>query len=534
MQPIKKFFSLLVLSIFVVQLISFSPVFAQSEDTEFSTTIQYLADQQLPDGGFPGLSEGSDPGTTARALLAMYAIGVDPNQFVSEEDITAVEYLLKNYPTNIFDENQLLFPGNAGLILASLSLFEAAPDELPQLILDTIKEDGSFSTDAVQGMAFGSVTDLSQALAILGLAAHGDAVPVPAIEYLIQSQMEDATWSNGFGSDPDTTALVVIALLASGQIDREHQSIQNALQYFRETQLENAGWRPIWDSSMINVDSTGWITLALISAGEDLEDWQVNGSTPQDALRSVIKPDGSIGDGFINVYSTVEALLGFSAGPLVQPLSRVEEIPAEETTNQAGLAVTLPDGNTVLRCVEFSGESISGYDLLTTSGLQVVTSFSPGMGNAVCGIEEQGCDRDNCFCGMPNYWSYWHTDDGEWVYSDEGADTYQVSAGSMDGWSWGDQAPVVVDLDDICGQDPTLFLPALVNETTEPTNAILLPLVESSAEEIITQEETTTGEETIREEILTENNYNQYIVFGVILLALVIVIVLLIKEKRKA
>jgi len=525
MQHFTKFLSFLLLVVMMTGLVPVGSIQAQTiPGVEFSSTIEYLKGQQQTDGGFPGLSEGSDPGTTARALIAFHAIGVAPQQFVSSEGNTPIDYLLETYQGYIFDDNQLLFPGNAGLILAALSFFQSAPEDLPAFILDTLQEDGSFSTEAAKDWNSGLATDLSQALAILGLAAHGDPIPAAAVDYLLLKQLDDGTWDNGFGSDPDTTALVVVALLASGQVDQEHDAIQAAFQYFKDIQLENAGWRPMWDSSMINVDTTGWITLDLVSAGEDLVNWRVDNNSPRDALHSAIQEDGSIGENIINVYSTVEALLGFSQGPLIEPLA-----PEIESVNKAGLAVTLPDGSTILRCVEFSGESISGFEVLENSGLALETVFDPTMGNAVCGIEGQGCETDNCFCGMPDYWSYWHLDpDGEeWSYSQVGSDTYQVSAGMVDGWSWGEEPPTLVSFDDICGENPQLFLPAVVKEDQQPTSSVLLPLVDNAGDgEEVTQA-------PVEEEPAAENNYSQYLIFGVIVLGLVVVLVLVLREKRK-
>lgn len=527
MQHKKKYLYLIIFTIFVFCSTSFQPVSAQSGNLpDFSTTIQYLSDQQLADGGFPGLAEGSDPGTTARALLGFKAVNIDPNQFVSSEGNTPLDYLLSSYESYIYDETNIVFPGNAGLVLTALSLYQIIPAELPQAILDTITDDGSFSTKATEGMALGTATDLSQALAILGLASSGTAIPEAAIQYLIDTQMEDGTWSNGFGSDPDTTALVIVALLSSGQIQNDHPSIQQALQFFRENQLENGGWRPVWDSATVNVDSTGWITLALVTAGENLSDWAVNGSTPRTAIEAVIQPDGSIGEGYVNVYSTVEALLGFATEPLIStPPSEINDSD-ESITNQAGLVVALPDGNTLLRCVDFSGETISGYDLLVASELALETSFTPGMGNAVCGIEGQGCDSDNCFCSMPDYWSYWHLTNGEWVYSEAGANTFEVLPGSIDGWSWGDQPPTAVTFDQICGENSTLFLPAVVAESTEPTTSVLLPVVENASENQAQQEIQTAPE--------TEEsaNYTQYLIFAGVVLVLVVILVLVLREKR--
>jgi len=320
----------------------------------------------------------------------------------------------------------------------------------------------------------------------------------------------------------------VIALLSSGKVAPDDAVIQTALDYFRSTQLDNAAWRPLWDSSNINVDTTGWISLALITAGGDLADWQKDGETPRTTLMSMLQENGSIGGEYVNVYSTVEALLAFADGPLFTINTSAEETQAEEITNQAGLVVTLPDGSSVLRCVAFSSESISGYDLLTTSGLQLDTSFDPAMGNAVCGIESQGCGSDNCFCGMPDYWSYWHLENGEWVYSQAGANTFEVTAQTVDGWSWGDQPPVSVTFDQICTEDAQLFLPAVVKEAqeeepeTEVTEEILIPLVQNAGNP---QDDAVDTE---------KQPLNQYLIFGVIALALVIALIFVMRDKRKA
>jgi len=68
--------------------------------------------------------------------------------------------------------------------------------------------------------------------------------------------------------------------MGSGQVGPAHSAVQAALETFRSTQLDNGGWKPAWDSDPINVDTTGWITQALITAGEDLSTWEKDGATP--------------------------------------------------------------------------------------------------------------------------------------------------------------------------------------------------------------------------------------------------------------
>ncbi len=129
--------------------------------------------------------------------------------------------------------------------------------------------------------------------------------------------------------------------------------------------------------------------------------------------------------------------------------------------NRVALVVDYGNGQMAERCVSFSEESITGYEALLRSGLPVETDFQTG-GAAVCRIDAQGCPADDCFCscrggGECQYWSYWHLIDGEWRYAAGGSAIYQVSHGTVEGWSWGlasvSQAvpPPVVSFADVCG-----------------------------------------------------------------------------------
>lgn len=108
--------------------------------------------------------------------------------------------------------------------------------------------------------------------------------------------------------------------------------------------------------------------------------------------------------------------------------------------NRAGLVVDLGDGVIETVCVNFTGEDISGFDLLQASGLAVEID-AQGIGAAVCRIAETGCPAGNCFCQCKGadctYWSYWHQVEGAWEYSAAGAGTYRVGPGDVEGWTWG-------------------------------------------------------------------------------------------------
>jgi hypothetical protein len=130
-----------------------------------------------------------------------------------------------------------------------------------------------------------------------------------------------------------------------------------------------------------------------------------------------------------------------------------------------GVVVALGDGTTQTRCVNLEGDKVSGYDVLMASGLEVKAELS-GAGITICSIGGQGCPADNCFCecqgGECAYWSYWHLQDGAWVYSIIGAAGYTVEPGSVEGWSWGDAPPPVLSLAQICA-------PPTATPTADPT-----------------------------------------------------------------
>lgn len=121
----------------------------------------------------------------------------------------------------------------------------------------------------------------------------------------------------------------------------------------------------------------------------------------------------------------------------------VTAVSAQES-NRAGLVVTLEDGTVITRCVEFAEPEISGYELLSRSGLAVETA-NVALGAAVCRLEGVGCPSDDCFCQCKGsdciYWSYWHLQDGVWRYSQAGAGLSQVQNGMVDGWTYGPGSP---------------------------------------------------------------------------------------------
>ena len=451
---------------------------AQAQTDVINQAVAYLQANQQEDGGITGFSGTSDADTTARAVLGLAASGQPLPSLVPSTGLTLLNYLESQAVTYTHDENGLLYPGRAGLLLAAVAVAGGTPQQfggmnlLSELEASFHWSTGAYSTLASGGYSSGAASDLSQAWAVLGLSLAGQPVPAPAVGYLLGTQAPDGSWGS---MDPDTTALAVIALLASGQVQTSDPAVTNALIVFHRTQQANGGWRPEWDTDPLNADSTAWILQALYAAGEDLATWAATEGDPVSALAGLQKEDGSIGGTYANTYSTAEALLGLAGRPL-------SALALPWQPNRAGLVVQSAEGQVATACVRFGEGEMSGFDLLAISGLGVDSVTDPSLGTAVCSIGGTGCPVNDCFCAMPEYWSYWEPGPTSWAYAATGSAQTQVVNGSLNGWSWGDGVlPAFYSFQDICRYGdaavsldgatatPTPDLPP-ATATTEATN----------------------------------------------------------------
>jgi hypothetical protein len=152
--------------------------------------------------------------------------------------------------------------------------------------------------------------------------------------------------------------------------------------------------------------------------------------------------------------------------------------------HHVAVVVQYASGEVAARCVGFDAESISGYDALTLAGFNVVAEGSAGLGAMVCSIDGVGCDypTESCACqcegGTCAYWAYSHLRDGAWQYSTQGASSYRVGDGAVEGWAWGGgsvqrgASPPVVSWGDICAAQaaalPTAIPPTSIPPTEPP------------------------------------------------------------------
>ena len=485
--------------------------------------LGYLKANQQPNGGITGFSGTADPDTTARSVIAFVAAGQKPGEVVTGEGKSMLDYLATEAMTFTHDTTGTLFPGRTGELLTAVVVAGENPkvfggmDLIEQLVGSVHPDTGAYSTTARQGYSSGAASDVSQAWIVLGLSLSKQDVPLVAVQYLVTSQGTDGSWGAG---DPDTSALVMTALLASQKVDVNSPAIQKAIEYFQNTQAGSAGWKPSWDTDPINADSTGWIIQALISAGEDLrvQSWTKNNTNPIDALLGLQKPDGSIGGSTANTYSTAEAIIGLAGIPFSQ-------LGAAPVTHRAGMAIFSGDNTLVTDCISYTESNLTGLQLLQRSGQAIVTATNPTQGTAVCKIGQVGDDSNNCFGSMPNYWSYWLLGNNGWEYSTKGADQTPVVDGGVYAWSWGTgETPALVTFQNTC--EGVAFVLPTTMATSVPATSTAQPSQTPQAE--VTTAPTPTNTASAPLAIA-----GTYIVYTAILLALVLVIVVLMRLRRR-
>jgi hypothetical protein len=161
--------------------------------------------------------------------------------------------------------------------------------------------------------------------------------------------------------------------------------------------------------------------------------------------------------------------------------------------NRAGLVIQFGDGRLETHCIAFEEDELSGAELLTRSGLNMVVDASKGMGITVCKIQGVGCDypAKHCFCqcmggGECAYWNYFYRDRGEaeWTYSPLGAVLRRVSPGAVEAWVWGDgHTPPSRDLtfEAICASPTPTPTATQTAELATPLPRVI-PAVQATAE----------------------------------------------------
>ncbi|NJK78668.1 MAG: hypothetical protein HC914_01630 [Chloroflexaceae bacterium] len=296
------------------------------QDEAIELALSYLQSQQQPDGGINGFGSGANPGSTARALLLLNAVGYPPSALVTENGSTLLDYLAQRTPAYLYAQGVVaednLFPAPAGLVLAAVAAAGEDPTnfagiDLISALTTTLKPSGAYSTTAGFGFFYGDADAINQSLAIFGLVAAGQPVPEAATDWLIAAQEPQGSWDFG---DVDITCYSLLALLGSGNVSPTDPAIQRAIAFLKAAQNANTA---LWNSGTTRAEpanSTGWVINALSAAGylPTTASWTTGGTNPVAALLNLQDAEGRIAGTreFANAHATIEGLYGLTGQPL--------------------------------------------------------------------------------------------------------------------------------------------------------------------------------------------------------------------------
>jgi hypothetical protein len=305
------------------------------------SAVAWLKTQQNADGGFG--SPASTAGATADVLLAVAAAGDNATEW-SQGGNTAYAYLEAN-------AEAIVGTGDMGKVTLALIASGMNPRNLG--VVDLInKIEGSLGSDGHYGDS-GLIND--QAYAMLGLSSARRVVPGKAIDYLLQRQIADGTWSwngdttEGTG-DNNTAAVAVLALIGAG-VPADHAQVQKTLAHLKGQQNEDGGF-PYINPSAYGTDSdansTAVVMWAIQAAAQDPAGnaWKYEGQDGYSALDKIRAFQNESGafrwqDAFVddNFMATLQALIALELKTLPFAWMDVGDV----GTTAISAPVTLPE-----------------------------------------------------------------------------------------------------------------------------------------------------------------------------------------------
>ncbi len=271
-------------------------------------SVSWLMGQQNGDGGFSSFGGASSASGTLSGIIAIGSGGYNANAVYPRQSKSAVDYLRDNISDTItFAAGN---GGSAGKTVLALAAANQNPANFVGYnfvisITAQLSTTGQYAPDPFK-----------HSLAMLGLNAVSETVPVTATQWLIGEQLADGAWDNGYGSataDTDATAMAVMALLATGT-PVSATAIVSATAFFSTTQLATGGWGSGFGE---NANSTGLVVQALSAMGEDFYsdsgNWAKGGVSPLTALLGYQAADGAFqadfGSGLAdNLYATTQSI----------------------------------------------------------------------------------------------------------------------------------------------------------------------------------------------------------------------------------
>jgi hypothetical protein len=263
--------------------------------------LDYLASLQNPATGGYGSANAS-----VESLLSLGANGLQASAWVTDSSPSLLTYLQGAAPGYSTGSDA------AGKLAVGLGgTHEGWPAMTDQPLEFYDPATGVFT--GVYGVGGGP-----QSWGILGTVALTQTLPTAAAEHLMSLQQPDGGWEwtpGGFGTgtDTNTTALAVQALMAAGECPRFSNAVL-ALEYLKNAQNSDGGFPYDADSPYgtdSDANSTAYVIQAILAAGGDPHNWTVNNTDPISYLLGLQLPDGSFefqpGTGS-NLFATQQAI----------------------------------------------------------------------------------------------------------------------------------------------------------------------------------------------------------------------------------
>jgi prenyltransferase beta subunit len=280
------------------------PVLAQDDTSPGAVAVEYLRTLQNDDGGFSnGWAPESDLTTTADVVVATIAAGQDLEDFLAGDPLDYLE-------AQVEEENVATAGQIAKVLTAVVAAGQDSTDFGGHNLLDDL-----LATQTEAGIFGAGAFD--HCLAIMALQNTGAELPEGTVEALVAAQNDEGGWGfmAGEASDTNTTGLCLQALVLTDAAE----AVESGLAYLKTIQNEDGGW-PYQNPSDFGTDSdtnsTALIVQALIASGQDLAER----GNPQEWLLSMQNENGSFsfqaampGD---NVLATIAVIPAVEGVPL--------------------------------------------------------------------------------------------------------------------------------------------------------------------------------------------------------------------------
>ena len=303
-----------------------------------SAAVQWLKSLQRDDGGFG--TQGSNLSETSEVIFALAAAGQDVAGLLNNGK-SPLDFLA----THVAEATTVGVKAKVAMAVSAAG-GDASNVGGVNLIAQIL---GSQSAQGMYGGPEDALT--SHVYAMLALAASGQAIPANAVTWMKEAQADNGGWAwNGStkaeDTDTNTTALVVQALVAAGQLASSDMTLINALDYLKAAQNDDGGFpyqKPSPWGTDTDANSTAVCLQALIAAGQDLAAWaKADGRTPLDALAALQRNDGAFAwqaaFGDANLLASAQAVPALLGKPYPIAITAVAAADATAEATQAPAA----------------------------------------------------------------------------------------------------------------------------------------------------------------------------------------------------